>query len=168
MKYKKVILTIALVLFGAVWSYEKAKETTKWTDTNYESLAKAPPCIRMYDYLAKYSNKYDVPIQIALGVAKLETRYEGPFDWDYNPSLTSSMKAYGAMQIQVPTAEFVWKKKVTKEKLLNDLEFNVETSMKLLKYLYSISGSWELALGYYNTGRPIVNSYSLEIMKHYK
>ena len=74
--------------------------------------------------------------------------------------------AYGAMQIQVPTANFIWRsgKKITAKRLLTDLEFNVETSMKLLAYLKKRYGSWELALGCYNTGRPLINSYALEIV----
>jgi soluble lytic murein transglycosylase-like protein len=120
----------------------------------------------MYDYLKKYSDEYGVPIIIAMGVAHKETRYGGPFHWRYNPKLTSSANAYGAMQIQVPTANFIWggKKKITSKKLLTDLELNVETSMKLLAHLKKKYGGWDVALGCYNTGRPIVNSYAIEIM----
>jgi soluble lytic murein transglycosylase-like protein len=120
----------------------------------------------MYDYLKKYSAEYGVPFRIAMGVAHKETRYGGPFHWRYNPKLTSSANAYGAMQIQVPTANFIWggKKKITSKKLLTDLELNVETSMKLLAHLKKKYGGWDVALGCYNTGRPIVNSYAIEIM----
>jgi hypothetical protein len=70
------------------------------------------------------------------------------------------------MQIQVPTARFVWKngEAVSAKRLLNDLEFNVETSMKLLAYLKQKYGSWEVALGCYNTGKPIVNGYAVSIV----
>ena len=78
------------------------------------------------------------------------------------------MNAYGAMQIQTPTATFIRHRKVTSKELLNDLEFNVETSMMIMQYLYKISGRWDVALGYYNTGKPVVNGYSREIMMQYQ
>ena len=170
MRFKLTVLFAALMLFAAIWSYEKAKVTHGGTDRSVQSLAKAPTCIRMYDYLKKYSEKYDVPFPIAMGIAWKESRYSGPFQWTYDPShLVSSANAYGAMQIQVPTANFIWKSKsVTGKRLLNDLEFNVETSMKIMKYLYSISGNWYIALGYYNTGSPVINGYSIEIMHRAK
>ena len=54
-------------------------------------------------------------------------------------------------------------KKLTKNDLLNNLKLNVYLSMKILSYLKNKYGSWELALGAYNTGRPIVNQYALNI-----
>ena len=162
------ILLILVSFLGAVWSYERLKDTGDYIDHSAIKLEQGPPCVRLYDYLIKYSEKYKVPFQIAYGVAKSESGYCGPFHWAYDPKQTSSANAYGAMQIQAPTATFIWKKKITPAKLLNDLEFNVETSMKLLQYLYKISGRWDVALGYYNTGKPIINSYSIEIMKNYK
>ncbi len=153
------------MLFGAVWAYEMSQESDGLPDGAMD-IQHAPPCIQMYDYLKKYSAEYGVPFRIAMGVAHKETRYGGPFHWRYNPKLTSSANAYGAMQIQVPTANFIWggKKKITSKKLLTDLELNVETSMKLLAHLKKKYGGWDVALGCYNTGRPIVNSYAIEIM----
>ena len=155
------------MIIAAVWSYEKALTKDNWTDTAAVPITKAPPCVRLYDYLQVYSEKYGVPFCIAYGVAKAETGYDGPFHWTYKPNLVSSAAAYGAMQIQVPTANFIWrsKQKVNSKRLLNDLEFNVETSMKLLAYLKERYGSWEVALGCYNTGRPIVNSYAVNIVR---
>lgn len=162
---RTIVILFCVMLFGAVWAYEMRQESNGLPDGAMD-IQHAPPCIQMYDYLKKYSEEYGVPFRIAIGVAYKETRYTGPFHWRYNPKLASSAQAYGAMQIQVPTANFIWdgEKKITSKKLLNDLELNVETSMKLLSYLRKRYGSWELALGCYNTGRPIVNSYATDIM----
>jgi len=161
------ILIILVAFLGAVWSYEHFKDNGDFIDRSEIKVEQGPPCVRLYDYLIKYSEKYGVPFQIAYGIAKSESGYRGPFHWAYDPKLTSSAFAYGAMQIQASTATFIWKRKVTPKELLNDLEFNVETSMKIMQYLYKISGRWDVALGYYNTGKPVVNEYSIKIMQQY-
>lgn len=125
----------------------------------------APPSIRIYHYIMKYSEEYNVPQDIAFGVANHESGYQGPFHWRYNPKLTSPANAYGAMQIQIPTANMFADKRVTKQDLLNNLELNVILSMRILSYLKDKYGSWELALGAYNTGRPVVNGYASSIVK---
>lgn len=162
---KTIVVLFCIMLLGAVWTYESRLASPGLPD-GARYIQNAPPCIQMYDYLKTYSDQYGVPFYIAMGVARKETRYTGPFQWYYNPKLTSSASAYGAMQIQVPTANFIWggKKKITSHKLLTDLELNVETSMKLLSYLKRRYGRWDLALGCYNTGRPIVNSYAMDIV----
>jgi len=148
---------------SAVWSYERSIESEKIFLVGAKNLVKAPPCIRLYDHLKTYSKRYKVPFHIAIGVAKKETSYGGPFHWGYDPAQTSSANAYGAMQVQAPTASDVWNRPVTRKQLLTDLEFNVHTSMKLLAKLHKKYGSWEIALGCYNTGRPIVNGYAKAI-----
>ena len=166
MTLRSILIFGVLLLFGAIWSFETAKSQDNELDFSKVPIKKAPPCIRMYDYLQTYSKKYEVPFNIAYGVAHTETRYNGPFDWDYNPRLTSIAHAYGAMQIQVPTANSTWenRRRITAADLLNNLELNVETSLRLLAKLKKKYGSWELALGCYNTGRPIVNGYALAIV----
>jgi hypothetical protein len=67
------------------------------------------------------------------------------------------------MQIQVPTANDNWDERVTAKMLLNDLDLNVHISMKLLARLRKKYGSWKVALGVYNSGRPIINDYAVRI-----
>jgi soluble lytic murein transglycosylase-like protein len=67
------------------------------------------------------------------------------------------------MQIQVPTANSFSDGKVTRNDLLNNLELNVNLSMRILSYLKKKHGNWKLALGAYNTGRPVINQYALNI-----
>ena len=161
--FKTLIVLAGILAFGFLWrllNTEKPKELSSGTINE-----KSPPSLALYYYLEKYSEEYGVPFHIAMGVAREETGYKGPFDWKYNPKLTSSAAAYGAMQIQVPTANFIWDDPVTKKQLLNNLELNVQISMKLLAYLYKRYDSWPVALGCYNTGRPLVNDYARRIVK---
>lgn len=165
MQAKSAIVIAAVMVSAAGWSYERAKNAEEIGGFEVRPIATAPPCIRLYDHLRTYSERYNVPFYIAVGVAQKETSYGGPFHWRYDPAQISSANAYGAMQVQAPTAGDVWKRKVTKHELLNDLEFNVHTSMKLLSQLHKRYGSWEVALGCYNTGRPIVNDYARKIVR---
>jgi soluble lytic murein transglycosylase-like protein len=163
---RSVLVLSCITVFGAVWSFE-IQQTEATVPSGSLSLETAPPCIKLYDLLKKYSDQYDVPFGIAYGVAATESGYRGPFDWDYDPKLKSGGYAYGAMQVQVATANLVWNntKRVKAWDLLNDLDLNVETSMRALAHLKKTYGTWEAALGCYNTGQPIVNYYALEIIR---
>lgn len=130
----------------------------------------APISAKMHMLLVKYSVKYDVPFKIAYGVARKESGYMGPTHLDYNPAVKGG-SAYGPMQIQLRTARVAWKQRevlVTSRKLMTDIEFNIETAMKILSDLKKEYGSWTKALGAYNTGKPISNSYARQIMKGLK
>jgi hypothetical protein len=45
----------------------------------------APPSLQMYKYIKAYADTFDIPVNYAFGIAFCETRYEGPFQWKYNP-----------------------------------------------------------------------------------
>jgi len=124
----------------------------------------SPPSIQMAYYIQKYAAEYDIPTNYAFGIAYAETRYEGPYQWTYNPHQVSCAGAVGPMQIMPSTGQYNWKDRtVTREMLLNDIEFNVHTSMKLLRKLYNIYGDWKTVFGCYNTGRPCVNDYAIRV-----
>jgi hypothetical protein len=59
--------------------------------------------------------------------------------------------------------QWINKESVTKQKLKTDIEYNVKTSMKLLKILYRQHKNWKLAFGAYNTGRPMINKYAIDV-----
>jgi soluble lytic murein transglycosylase-like protein len=165
---KKTFLTLsivaALIFTSIIISNSFAEDTKKelCADSNYNKL---PESIKLYDYIVKYSEQYSVPINIAFGIANKESGYNGPAHLNYNPKLTSKSKAYGPMQIKLSTANLVSDKKITRSELLNNTELNVQLSLKLLSELKKRYGSWKLALGAYNTGRPIVNKYAKTIIK---
>ena len=120
----------------------------------------APPCLQMYKYIKAYADTFDIPLNYAFGIAYAETRYEGPFQWKYNPAQISCAGAVGPMQIMPATANDVHNQKISKKNLKNNIELNIRTSMKLLHQLHNRYGNWKLVCGYYNTGRPIVNGYA--------
>jgi soluble lytic murein transglycosylase-like protein len=125
------------------------------TELNY------PIPLKMYELIEHYADVYDIPKHIAFNVAYLETKYKGPFDWKYKPNLSSTAGAVGPMQIMPKTANYIHNQKISKDNLKNDIDLNIETSMKLLNHLYKQYKNWEIVCGYYNTGRPIVNSYAI-------
>lgn len=127
----------------------------------------SPPCLQMYYNIEKYSEKYGIPKRYAYGIAWKETRYTGPFQWNYTHSLESSAGAVGPMQVMVPTARAMWNgKSISKKDLREDIELNVETSMKLLKHLHDKYGDWKIVFGCYNTGRPMINQYAIDVYNY--
>lgn len=125
-----------------------------------------PPCLKLYHAINEYSEKYDIPKRYAFGIAYKETHYMGPFHWDYKHTQTSYAGAIGPMQIMPATGNMMWGKKVSTKKLMNDIELNVETSMKLLRRLYDKYGNWQLVFGAYNTGQPCVNGYAVDVFNY--
>jgi hypothetical protein len=70
------------------------------------------------------------------------------------------------MQIMPSTADLVWKSQISKSVLMNNIEFNVHTSMKLLRKLHDRYEDWKIVFGCYNTGRPMVNQYAIDVYNH--
>jgi soluble lytic murein transglycosylase-like protein len=64
------------------------------------------------------------------------------------------------------TASFIWGKNIKKNYLKTDIELNVETSMKVLSHLYRTYKDWRLVFGAYNTGRPMVNQYAIDVYNY--
>lgn len=125
-----------------------------------------PSCMQMYNYIKQYADTFDVPLRFAFGIANAETGYRGPFHWSYNHAQGSSAGALGPMQIMLPTARSNNHDNVSRERLRNDIEYNVRTSMKVLRKLYNKYGDWKTVFGCYNTGRPCVNGYAHKVYNH--
>lgn len=163
---KTTILLICITLGGLISANDTVAIPTKQIESTKTQKKPDPASVKLYNYLAEYSEKYGVPFNIAYGIARKESGYLGPNHVSYNPAKIIGGSNYGAMQVRTRTADHIWKTKgTTKRRLLNDLAFNVETSMKLLAYLKVKHGSWGLALGAYNTGRPVLNRYAKQILK---
>ena len=164
---KTTMLLICLSLSGMVFANDTIKVKPTQVESRVTQKKTDRPSVKLYQYLIHYSEKYGVPFNIAYGIARKESGYLGPNHSSYNPAvIIGGGSNYGAMQVRTRTADHVWQTRgTTKHKLLNDLEFNVETSMKLMAHLKKRYGSWGLALGAYNTGRPVLNSYAKKILK---
>jgi soluble lytic murein transglycosylase-like protein len=118
----------------------------------------------MYYHIKKYADEYNIPEDYAFALAYQETHYMGPLHTNYNHKLTSSAGAVGPMQVMLSTARSVNKDGVSLHKLKTDIEYNVMTSMKLLRRLHDKYGDWGLVFGAYNTGQPVVNGYATNIL----
>lgn len=160
---KSYMILASIALFGAVWWYESEGSEPVMISGNIQK--DEIPSLQMYFYLDKYSKEFGVPMEIAMGVAYQESRYRGPFHWNYKHNLTSQSGAVGPMQI-IPryAAKFNNGVKISSKELRENIELNVRISLKMLAYLKKRYGSWPLALGAYNTGKPCYNSYSASII----
>lgn len=166
MKLRKLLLSLVLLSTTTILtlSFTIFKDSDEVKNRSLPELGSttpnSPTPIRMYDLLHQYSDKYQIPKHIAFNIAYLETRYRGPFDWNYIPGLKSYAGALGPMQIMPSTANYIENKNINKVELSNNLELNIKISMKLLRKLHNQYGNWGVVCGYYNTGRPMINSYA--------
>ncbi len=152
-----LIITVVLTC-GYILNVEKKEFELKIISLGDSS--NSPACLQMYNIIERKAELNKIPKHILYNVAWLETRYCGPFDWDYNPYRTSSAGAQGPMQIITRYAHKHAGRTVTAKELRTDLELNIDVSCSMLNSLYRIYGRWDLALGYYNTGYPQVNDYA--------
>lgn len=165
MKKILIMLALGLSLLGAMTTSFMVdnKRVSMVDSTGVDSLL--PASVRTFDLVQKYSAIYEIPQNIAFGLLHVESNYQGIAQLDYNPAVSSPHKAYGACQIKVGTANMVSDTRVTKHDLLNNLELNIQLAFKLLSGLKKSYGSWALALGAYNTGKPVHNKYATKIIK---
>lgn len=165
-KIKSILVLVAAI--GMLASYSFTVLLQDPIAANYPKKDKlgCPPSVQLYYAIEKYAPQYGVPKRIAYNVAKHETGYEGPLDWDYNPALESSTGAVGPMQVLLSTGRMMGGDSITKSELKHNVDLNVRLSMKLLSRLHKQYGQWDVALGYYNTGYPVVNDYAREIVKN--
>ena len=160
-------LCVGVFIFFGSMSNVKTSDDSISTDLNDHSTIQSPTSMRMYELIEKYSTKYKIPRYVAYNVAYMETRYLGPFHWDYNPYQESFAGAVGPMQIMPSTSDYINKVNYGKKRLTNDIRLNVETSMKLLNRLYSRYKDWAVVCGCYNTGRPLINDYAKYCASNY-
>lgn len=128
-------------------------------------ISRNAACIQMFESIERWSEFYNIPKQYAYGIAYEETRYGGPFDWAYEPKRVSPVGAVGPMQIMPATGKGL-DPNSNRDKLLTDIDYNVELSMKLLRKLHDRYGDWATVFGCYNTGRPMINQYARNVVTH--
>jgi soluble lytic murein transglycosylase-like protein len=147
---RKIILPVA-----------NKKQTTAITPKEEIPQSNEPAALQMFNAIEKYATEFDIPKHIMFNIAFKESRYMGPLHIEYMGNLGSTAGALGPMQIMVGTANSMRKTKVSPHKLKNDIDFNVQTSAMLLRYLFDKYNDWKLVCGAYNTGRPLVNAYAI-------
>jgi soluble lytic murein transglycosylase-like protein len=152
---------ICLLVLLAGWKILEPENAAAAVEVSTATLDNdSPESLRLYYLIEKYSKQYGVPKHIAYNMAYRETRFQGPFHWHYNPYVTSSGGAIGAMQMKLATASEVFGGKLNAAKLNANLDLNVKLSMCYLHQLYRRYKNWGKACGCYNTGKPIENEYA--------
>ena len=147
LKFATIILSI-FVLGLLLPREEEVQEKCERCFNRTEISVDDPPCLQMYFSIEKFAEQYDIPKRFAYGIAFAETRYEGPFDWNYKHTQTSYAGAIGPMQIMPGTARLMWPDStISNHRLMTDIQFNVETSMKLLRRLHDKYGDWKIVFG---------------------
>jgi hypothetical protein len=158
---KYFYLLFAVIIILATFNLGEVTKTNE--GYNLEEIGgkpNSPYSLQVYTSIEKYSKEYKIPKHIAYNIAFLETRYQGPFDWDYHGKLTSFAGAKGPMQIMPKTANYISGKNITQKELLHNIDLNVQISMKFLHKLRKQYNDWGLICGYYNTGYPKINEYA--------
>ncbi len=150
----KKLIYLFLATFLSVFVYATVKKDVtpvKTIKTNAE---------RMYDAITMYADSFNVPINIAFNVARIETGYLGPHHINYNHKQKSCAGALGPMQIMPQYASYFAGFPVSKTELRDSIELNVFISMKVLNQHFEKYKDWAKVLGAYNTGKPIINKYA--------
>jgi soluble lytic murein transglycosylase-like protein len=170
MKFYVKVLILMVVLFGTVslMSFNNKSSIIDRVNETGLIVNDSTPSIKMYNAIMKWSAEYDIPVQYAFALAYTESRYKGPAHVDYKSGLVSKSGALGPMQIKLGTAKLFLEdgEKVTKKLLRNDIDFNVMMSMRIIRELKDMYGTWGKAFGAYNTGKPIVNKYAKNILSN--
>ena len=120
----KKLIYFFLATFLSVFVYARVtngEKPTKIIKTNAE---------RMYDAITMYADSFDVPLNIAFNVARIETGYLGPHHVAYNHKQRSYAGALGPMQIMPQYASYFAGFPVNKTQLRDSIELNVFISMK--------------------------------------
>ena len=157
-KLKSWYLIIILGIIGAM--YYNINQRLDYFEERLD-LASGTISLQMYESIEHWSDSFNIPKYIAYNVAYLETRYQGPFHFDYNPYQESHAGAVGPMQIITRWARPYVRRHISEKELKTNIDLNVKISMQILRKWYSIHGDWTLAAGVYNSGSPIRNDYAV-------
>lgn len=162
-KIKILILLVSIITLGLFYYKSQFIIVKSKNNLGRVEWKSDVPSIELYYAILKYSKKYNIPVEYAFAIAYAETGYGGPLHFNYDHRQISSAGALGPMQIMPATANWINKTKVSKQIVLNDIDFNVRISMKLLRHLKDKYKSWPVVFGYYNTGYPIINEYARKV-----
>ena len=98
------------------------------------------------EYVAKYSNEFDVPEALVYAVIRTESNFD--------PEARSSVGAIGLMQLMPDTLD--WLARLLDEEAptgeITDPETNIKYGTYYLRHLYDRFGNWDTAIAAYNAG----------------
>lgn len=170
-QYNELIVTILFVLILLIYFLFDAlskKDSQELININkvqsVNLIQMSPPNLKVYHSINKYAPLNGVPFNIAFGIVREETGYKNPLDFTYSHSQTSPTGAEGPFQFIMSTAKYVANdRSLTRIEVRHNIELNTKLSMQYISDLYSRYRNWNVALGYYNTGYPVINGYALRI-----
>ena len=98
------------------------------------------------EYVAKYSNEFDVPEALVYAVIRTESNFD--------PEARSNVGAIGLMQLMPDTLD--WLARLLDEEAptgeITDPETNIKYGTYYLRHLYDRFGNWDTAIAAYNAG----------------
>lgn len=138
-----IIVMIALAV-GLGYAYDKA---SVWLEKRSHPLEYA-------ELVEKYSEHYQVPVEMVYGVIKAESGFRS--------DAVSGAGAVGLMQITEATFDWITSRlgENLSKGLLYDPDTNIRYGTYYLNYLFKEFGSWDMALAAYNAGPNRVKGWS--------
>jgi len=170
-QYNELVVTLIFALILVIYflfSFLSKKDSQELININkiqsVDLIQLSPPHLKVYHSINKYAPENDVPFNVAFGIVREETGYKNPLDFTYSHSQTSPTGAEGPFQFIMSTAKYVANdRSLTRTEVRYNIELNAKLSMKYISDLFSRYRSWPVALGYYNTGYPVINGYAVRI-----
>lgn len=121
---------------------------------NYnDDIKKAQYPLPYYEIVKKYSEQYDVPIEIIYAVIKTESSFD--------KNAISHANAKGLMQLTDDTLDWItrYHLKVEQDLDIFDPELNIMVGTYYLKYAYDRYENWDTVFASYNAGIGRVDSW---------
>jgi len=155
-----IVLFIAMLCVSTSVSPNRSASNKVEKQMLFKYIDKSIPSVQMYFNTKKYAKIDSNSERVMFRMARLETTYRGPLQYDYNPYRTSIADAFGPWQIILSTGNMVNNRirrvkdgKITKEDLMFNIPLSTNLASAYLRSEYDNHGSWFLATGVYNSGK---------------
>lgn len=143
MHSNKIKIFLSIIIIGVVLAF------------NIKNITRIFYPVKHFNYIAKYSQKYDLDPYFVIAVIKTES--------NFNENAKSSKNAYGLMQITPDTGKWIASKMEIDDfnvEMLRNPEVNIRMGCWYLNNLKEeFNGNLELVLAAYNGGRGNVQKW---------
>ena len=119
----------------------------------YEDFKKHQYPLPYYDIVLKYSDEFDIPIELIYAIMHTESSFDA--------KAVSHANAKGLMQLTDDTLDWItrYHLKIEGEKDIFDPEINIMVGTYYLRYAYNRYGNWDTVYASYNAGIGRVDSW---------